>query len=401
MNNRKKILLPIAIVLAGLLVSVGMVKFKPKASRSGGESRAPVVEVMTVQPATLPSVVYSTGTVTASKEVTMIPEVAGRIVYQSENLVPGGRFKKGQLIARIDSRDYSLSVKQQESQVRQAELELQLEISRQDTAKKEWELLGDDRPEGEAALALRKPHLETAKQNLEAAKSNLEKAKLSLARTSLRAPFNAVVIDEKIDVGQVVGAATAAATLIGSDRFRIKASVPVDRLGLLEVPGFNSDKGSKVEIIHDLGGGVKVVREGTLIGLAGSLDPQTRTAQLLVALDNPMDPPDGMGVIMYGAYVDLKIKGREVKNAYLLPRIALEQGRKVWLVDKNSKMISRDVQVGWGGENTVAVISGLAPGDRIVVTPLSIPMEKMKVETKKVEITDLEAKNNQEDQDEF
>ena len=379
MKVSKRIALPLAILLVGILITAAMIIFKPKASRSERTRTAPTVEVMVVESATLPARVRSTGTVIASEQISLLPEVSGRIVFQSDKLVPGGRFGQGDLIARIDSRDYSLAVQQEESRVRQAELDLQLEQSRQKTAKREWELLGDQRPKSEAALALRKPHLVAAQENLKAAQGNLTRAKLNLSRTTLRAPFNCLVVNEHIDVGQVVGPTSVAATLIGTDRFWIKASVPVDRLGLLQIPGFNAETASRVRIVHDLGGGSKVERQGVMFGLAGQLDPQTRTALLLVVIDNPLDPPAGASPILNGAYVDLEFFGRDVVDAIVVPRLALVEGRKVWVVGPDHRLVSRDVEILWGEADTVAVTGGLKSGDRIVVTPLALPIEGMQV----------------------
>lgn len=379
MTISRRTLFPVAILLAGVLVTVAMIIFKPKVSRTHPPRPAATVEVVEARSESLPAVIRATGVVSSAQEVTLIPEVSGSIRFVSEKLVPGERFNKGELLAKIDSRDYSLAVRRAKSQVRQEELDLQLEQSRQETAKQEWELLGDSRPESEAALALRKPHLVAAEQSLAAAQSSLDQANINLGRTALRAPFNCLLLDENIDVGQVVGPSSVIAVLAGTDRFRIQASLRVDRLGLIDIPGFNSQVSSPVTIIQDMGGGKKAVREGIVVKLGGKLDPQTRTAQLLVALDDPLDPPAGAMPILNGAYVDIEIKGRIVPDVVVVPRSALVEGTKVWLVDASSKLVSRIVDIGWGNEQSVMVTNGLAAGEQIVVTPLAIPVEGMPV----------------------
>jgi hypothetical protein len=84
-------------------------------------------------------------------------------------------------------------------------------------------------------------------------------------------------------------------------------------------------------------------------------------------------------VILYGAYVDLLIFGRKVENTFLIPRIALVEGRKVWVVNSDNRLASKDVTIGWGNPTSVAVLEGLTQGDRIVVTPLSMPVSGMQV----------------------
>ncbi len=379
MIRSKNILIPIAILIAGVLIAAAMIFFKPKASSTGATRPALMVQATIAAKQTLPAVIRATGVVSAAKEITLLPEVSGRVVFLSDKLVPGGRFKKGELLARIDPRNYSLAVRQAESQVKQVELALQLEQSRQGTAKKEWELLGDDRPESEAALALRKPHLAAAKELVSAAKSFLEQAKINLSRTTLRAPFNCVVLEERIDVGQVIGANSVVATLAGSDQFRVTSSVRVDQLGLIQIPGFNAETGSAAKLIHDLGGGEKAVHEAVVMKLAGQLDPKTRTAQLLVSIDDPMDPPSGNLPILIGAYVDIEITGRDVPDVFLIQRSAVVDGSTIWVVDENNSLTSTKIEIAWGDENTVAVTDGLAEGDRIVSMPPALPIEGMPV----------------------
>ena len=108
-----------------------------------------------------------------------------------DHLQKRGRIKKGQPIAWIDSRDYRLALAQEDSRVRKAHLDLDLEKGRGDIAAKEWALLAKSKDAKGSALALRTPHLEVAKESLRAAESGQARAKLALERTVLRAPFNA------------------------------------------------------------------------------------------------------------------------------------------------------------------------------------------------------------------
>jgi multidrug efflux pump subunit AcrA (membrane-fusion protein) len=178
-----------------------------------------------VSKADVPVVVEATGIVSPARQIEVIPEVAGRIVGLSKKAIPGGRFRKGEVIARIDPRDYELAISQEQSRVRQAQLELELETGRGDIAAREWELMKENRKEPGNPLLLRTPHLETAKENLQAAKSGLERARLNRERTILRAPFNAIVLDKHVDIGQLTGPSTRVVTLIGTDQLWIDASV--------------------------------------------------------------------------------------------------------------------------------------------------------------------------------
>ena len=147
-------------------------------------------------------------------------------------------------------------------------------------------------------------------------------AELNLSRTSIRAPFNAVVLSENVDVGQVVGSASQVAILAGTDRVRVEASVPYDRLSSLAIPGVDgvtADEASTATVRHTLGDGSAIVRSGRVVGMGGQLDPQTRTATVLLTIDAPYDPPGGGLPLLIGAFVDITIDGRSVDEASSFP----------------------------------------------------------------------------------
>lgn len=381
----KKILtravIPGAITLVGILLVVAMFLLKPRAERTPPVPRVAQVEVLEVRLGAEPVVYHASGLVTPAQEVTIIPEVSGRIVSQSSQLIPGGRFERGQEMARIDPRDYTLALDQERSRVHQAELELDLERGRGDIAAHEWTILGDGRAGGEVPLALREPHRISAEQSLEAARSGLRRAEISLERTVLRAPFNAMVIAEGVDVGQVVGPGTAAVSLVGTDRFWVRIAVPVDKLAALDIPGVTADEGSYARITQRLGGNASSAnegaRDGVVLQLAGQLDPTTRMAELLVAVDRPLD---GEGLpLLPGAYVDVEIEGHALTGAFAIPRAALVDGDQVWIIDADGALARRSVEVGWRSAEEVVITRGLDPGTRVVVSPLASPVEGMPV----------------------
>ena len=80
------------------------------------------------------------------------------------------------------------------------------------------------------ALAQREPQLEASRLALKAAQSALKKAQLDLTRTTLRAPFNAMVVSENVDTGQLISPQTSVARLVGTDEYHVQVSVPVASL---------------------------------------------------------------------------------------------------------------------------------------------------------------------------
>lgn len=375
-----KVLATLGSLVLGVMGAGGLIAAGSAAEKGTPPEKIDLVEAMTLSPADAQAAVMVTGTVVADQQVTLVPEVAGRLTWVSSKLVPGARFAKGETIARVDSRDYEVALEAEESRLRQAELELALEENRGQVAAREWEMLGSQTG-GDGKLARREPHLDVAKANVDAAAANVRRAELNLSRTSIRAPFNAVVLAENVDVGQVVGSGSQVAVLAGSDRVRIETSVPVDRLPSLAIPGVDgigAGEGSIATVQQNLANGKALSFEGEVIGMGGQLDPQTRTATVLVAVDDPLTPPEGGLPLMVGAFVDVTLHGRTRDGALTVPRTAVYDGGTVWVVD-DDRLQPRTIQVGWSLKEDVEVVAGLRAGDQVVTTPLSAPVAGTRV----------------------
>lgn len=373
--------LGLLVIVGGGVVAGAMIMAQGSEEQVAPELEPVPVEALVVRPAPHPVTVETTGTVTAAKQISVVPQVQGRLTYVSDQLQPGGRFAKGEVMARIDRRDYALAVEQRRSDVQSAEVNLALEMGRQETAQREWELLGNSGAPPD--LAARKPQLQSAKLSLESAKSGLKTAQLNLERATLRAPFNAIVLSESVDVGQVVGATTNVATLSGTDTLWVQVSVPVERLGNIDIPGANATEGSSARVVQALGR-EQIVREGHVLRLSGQLDQQSRTATVLVEVEDPfhlggLAEGEMPGLPMLpGAFVDVTLTGRTVPDAIEVPRVAVNDNRYVWLVE-DDKLHRQDIQIGWGSTDNVYVTGGLEAGEQIVVTSLSFPIEGMPV----------------------
>lgn len=364
----KRIIIPILILIVGLASMVGLMQ------SGGSEERlepAPVllqVEVVEARQQAQQAQIYSSGVVSAMKQISIIPQVSGKIVRIAEGLQAGRRFEKGELIAEIEATDYKFAVRQERARVAQASLNLQLEEERMSAAQQEWELLGN---EGQAPeLASRRPHLELMKTNLDAAKASLDRAQLNVSRTKIFAPFNAVVQQEQLDIGQIVGGASVM-VLQGTDSFMVRATVPVSRLMDIAIPDIDEEEASEVTIRFTPSNRVALERKGRVLRLEGALDPQARTANILIEVKEPLQ---GELPLLLGSYVSIQIHGKSIDKGYRLPATTLREGSYVLVADAENKLARKDVEVGWIDQEEMVIIDGLDEGDKIVETSISYPI---------------------------
>jgi RND family efflux transporter MFP subunit len=414
-------------------------------------------------------VVEEMGEVQPARQVVVRPQVSGLLVDVNPGLVPGGRLRAGETIAKIDSRDYDLAVDQAETAVEQADArvkqaetavklagaavrqaktavglaqaatrtaetavesakaELELEKGRQLIARREWSMLGEDVPKSDVSsdLALRKPQLriveaaveaarerrasaklevervrlqlerarfdetrsqqqlDSAKLDKKQAKLQLDVAKLSQKRTAITAPFNATVIREDVDLGQLVNPQSALATLVGTDRFWVQTAVPLARLERLRLPDAEGKGGStavvRLATSSEEGDGEDENQyKGRIVRVLTDTDPRSRMARLLVEVEDPLRLKTGGVPLLSGSYVRVALAGRPIENAAEIRRPALREGRRVWLMTDDGTLAIRQVKVAWRRKDTV-LVRGLRDGDRVIDSSIAAPVPGMKL----------------------
>jgi RND family efflux transporter MFP subunit len=375
----RSVAVPLLVILLGLAVAVGMFLLRPKTRKGSPDRPTPHVVMLDIEAGPTQPVIAASGVVEPDQRIGLVPQVSGRVIRQAEGLRPGGRFAAGEPLLWLDPRDYELAIEQQAALVKQAELNLALEEGRGETARQEWALLGGERPAEHASLALREPQLANAQAALASARAGLERAELSLKRTVLRAPFNATVLDESVDLGQVVAPGAPIATLMGTDRVRVNLSLPLADVALLQVPGLNAEQGSPAAVIQRLEDGSTVSHQGWVAGLAAQLDPQARTARLLVLVDDPLSAgPEGLPLLP-GAWVEVELQGAPMPDIAAVPRGSVQQGDRVWVVTADNHLATRALTVAWRTADEVFASAGFEPGDHLVPEPPALAAEGIEV----------------------
>ncbi len=389
----KKAILPVVILAVAISSAVFMLANRIKPDRLEVDEQVIPVEISDIVHTTEEVVVNAQGTVTAAQQVMVRPEVAGRIVSLSRSLVPGGLFNVGNTIASIDRRDYQVQLAVQREAVARARLALRQEQARQSVAEEEWGLLEGSilADKSNRDLALRLPQIEQAEAAIAAAEGALARAELDLERCTITAPFDAVVIREQVDLGQVVNPQTEVATLVGTNTYWVQVSLPVENLGWIAIPGRGSREGSPVTIIHSAGT-VEIRREGRIERLLGDVDPAGRMARLLIVIDDPLNLKGrnhGSSLpLLLGSYVTVEIHGRAIENAVVIPRRALREvhvdgatGARegLWIMNGDDRLTTREAEVVWRTEDTVIISNGFTDGERLITSNIAAPIEGMKL----------------------
>ncbi len=143
--NWKKTLLLCSVILAvaALLVFV-IFSTEPSAEKSGATKQtAMLVEVTDVAHGSYRPTFIVTGTVRPERDITLTPQVDGRVLSRSKEFTPGGFVEEGEVLLKVDPADYRTVLRQQKSALSQVETQLQLEMGQQEIAEDEYEQLVD------------------------------------------------------------------------------------------------------------------------------------------------------------------------------------------------------------------------------------------------------------------
>ena len=382
-------LLPAIIVIAGLMISVSLIKSKPKTHRRPSEKQARLVETVLIQPKDVTIMINGMGVVVPARQVNLTPQVSGKINELNPELIPGVILAKDNKLLQIEPDDYELIVTQRKGELANAQSNLEIEYGSQDIAKQESKLLGDTLSDSDKRLVLRQPHLVIAKSNFEMAQARLDQAKLNLKRTAIKLPFNAVINEKYIELGQMVSQSTPLLKLTGTDEFWINVSLQVDKLKWIKIPGKNGEEGSKVKVYNTSAWGESMFRTGKVVRLLPDLETSGRMAKLIVSIKDPLlinseDPVRNL--LLLGSYVRVEIEGETIKSAYSIDRSLLRNGDNIWMASKEgdqTKLNIQSVDVLYKGRDEVVISSGIGASDNIVTSDISAPVKGMRLRISK------------------
>ncbi len=380
-----RILFPVGIIVLAIFGAQALIATRPTVPKTTPIETSTFVKVITARLQNERAKISAFGTVKAYQELTVQPEVGGRVVAHHPDLIAGGVIAKGTRLLRIDPRDFQVAVEEEKAALAKATFDITVELGNQAIAQREWDLL--EPSFGEISqlskqLALRSPHIQEKRAALSAAKSRLQKAQLDLRRTVLTAPFDAVVLSESVEVGQMINVQNTVATLVGSDEFRAQVSIPIHQLDWIVFPGSGATSGAHARIFRELGNGKPLERNGVVVDLLGEVTQNGRMAQVLVSIPDPLELNLKKGErhpLLLGEYVRVEIEGPMIENVIILPRSTIREGNRVWVKNQEKRLEVRTVKIALSRKDSVLVSQGLNDGDQVILTqlPAAIPGLKL------------------------
>ncbi|NNE56876.1 MAG: efflux RND transporter periplasmic adaptor subunit [Hellea sp.] len=322
------------------------------------------------------------GEVQPRSQINLVPQVSGRLAFMSPKFIEGGAFNKGDLLIRVEPAEYELRVVQARANVAQAETAVVREKSESQIALRDWQELGSG--EAPSALTLREPQMAEAAARLEASKAQLAEAELHLFRTNLYAPFTGRVIQRYVNQGAYVTVGQQIGEIYSTDIMDVRLPMTNQDLARAGLKlGYQSAKigeGIPVRLSANIAG-TDASWDAEIVRTDSRFDPETRVLFAYAEVHDPFGKAAKDGVpLAPGIFVTADIRGEQVDGAVLIPRAGLRGKNVVYIANDDETLTIRSVTVRATDRDRAIITSGLAPGERVVTSPIRGAADGMNID---------------------
>lgn len=309
------------------------------------------------------------GSVRARRSARVAPEIAGEVA--ALDVERGARVERGQRLLALED-----SVLRAQFELSQRQLDvLRTQLGRaciaRDRAKRTLErnrelaerglLASDELDRLESDAQLRDVECSIASAEVARGEAQVALAQAELARCALLAPFDGVVSEVTVELGErvlpLLGSALASGAIELYDPATLHVTAPMD-----EVDSASLHNGARVLVSVDSHPGRPFPGRITAVApYVLDVEQQNRTIEIEVELDL-----GGAAGLLPGTSADVEVVIEERENVWRLPTAALQPGGNVWVIE-DGRLALRRVERGLSNWEWTEVGSGLTPDERVVL----------------------------------
>lgn len=336
-------------ILFILCAGIFSCKQEVKSSKDKNQKAPPIVDILIVMPQPMNNTIEANGTVVANEYLELHPEVSGRLTYL--NVAEGKAVSQGTILARINDADLR-------AQMNKSKVQLQLA----ETTVGRYKQLLD-------AGGINQSDYDIAVNQVNGFRADMQYTQSLIDKTVIRAPFSGILGLRQVSPGAYVTAATVIATLQQISEVKIDFTIPEAYSNAIRI-------GSVVDI--SFGGGAQQMEKAIIMATEPGANTDTRNIKVRAKLQSSNVNP--------GAFAKVIINEGKERNAILVPTNAIIPD------DKNNQVIvvkdgiANFVNVKTGNRlvDNVEIVSGLNPGDSVVITGVLYVRPKAMVKVRNV-----------------
>lgn len=355
----KKIILPAVLLLSILLVSCGDDSYSRSVNTTSKE-----VNVEIVKGKAQKNILEFAGVVEGSHKVKMSTKLMGNVTYFP--LEAGAAIKKGQVLAKIQSRD--IEAKKQQvmanlSATEAAHLNMEKNYNRIKSLYERGSATEKEFDDVTLGYKMTSSQLKAAKEM----KKEIEDV---LSYSVLRAPFDGFIVNKFVQTGDIAAPGYPLLIVESFKNFNVVANVSSDNVNKLA-------KGNKVEVVVD------AVNETKIAGEILEVNPGAHPASRQYSIKVKLDTPDELKAkIKSGMYARVLVPEKSNTKIMINKNLLVKRGQLagVYTVNQNNEAVLRWLRLGKEINNEVEVLSGLKAGEKIIT--ITDVKEGQKVEVK-------------------
>jgi RND family efflux transporter MFP subunit len=314
------------------------------------ENKTVPVAIMEISGGDFPIVVESVGRLVPNREVTLSAEIGG--IIESYKADVGDSVIAEQALLNIDQTDYLLALKEAEASLAVARAGLEALENAFERSKS----LLPQKVITEEAFEKIEAECRSARASVARSEVLVEISTERLNKTKIKAPFDGLISARMIETGQTVGAGEDLMTLSDLNPMRVKVY-------LTEADYADLDPDDPVSISIDAYPGSVLIGNIDRIGIKA--DARTNTFDIEILVDNPDL------ILKAGMTARARITTSVIHDAILIPQSTVlyrQEVMEVFVADRSQRAEARQVLLGRSKGSMVRVLSGLNPGDRLVIT---------------------------------
>lgn len=365
-----------------VLIACSKSSENPQGARGFGGKKAISVEVRALQPSSISQQIKAYGTIQSDALVSINPQVSNRITAFYVDL--GDTVKVGQALAKIYDRTYRDQVLRDEAQVRQTRVAFVRDSSTFSRTKR----LFDQGLSSEAEYQTAQATYQASRAQLASAKASLTQSNENLQNTEVRSPVAGVIIRRNAQVGDLATTGQALFEIGNNKGFEMRLFLPLQDW--------------------------EVVRIGQKVDLRITNQPGNSSSGVVTRISPQLDPVSGLGEVVItvnqstntlyaGALTEAKINIITRQNTVTIPRsamiekvqtfidsetntIKLERTYSAFVVENDTLAVQRDLVLGLEQGDRIEVVSGIEPGEKLVITGQTGLENKSKVKIAEKEL---------------
>lgn len=351
------------IVFATTVFSLNIACSSDKGSEAQKPENAGKVGVVKVSNATIPDVITAVGTVQAAETAQLAPQIMGTVV--AVHVREGDPIRAGQVLVSIDPAQSKAALEGAQAALAASEHQLAAAQTQQKLAEEtltRYDMLFQRKSVSPQEYDEVKARAQAAAASAEAARAQRSQSKAAVAQaqsgfnyTSIRAPFNGVVIERRVDPGALASPGAPVMTVESNGRFRLEATVDEANLRFVHM-------GETVPVSLDAYPGESL--NGKVAQIVPAADPASRT--FLVKLELPSST-----FVRSGLFGRTQFPRGE-RTAILIPSASVVRRGAlvgVFTVGHNQLAELRYVTLGNPVGDRIEVLSGLSPNEVVVSSP--------------------------------